>query len=203
MSSACINPVVYGYLNETYRKEFIDIFRKLRSMLFVSLGYLGLVSPATLGLMEKDGEANQNFELNQIIDGRNGNGNGNGGGFGGLGGREDDSDCLERKGTINGGITPQKAGNVDETEDNRRASGTSLTMLTVSRVGDAVAVNFPGSNPNPANAVLNIETIQEEVSDKFITSADLKTEGSRRERELSLKRLKKTLEAEQPRIAYT
>ena len=30
MSSACINPVLYGYLNETFRAEFIQIFQPLR-----------------------------------------------------------------------------------------------------------------------------------------------------------------------------
>ena len=31
MSSACINPILYGYLNETFRKEFIEIAGPLKS----------------------------------------------------------------------------------------------------------------------------------------------------------------------------
>ena len=27
MSSACINPVLYGFLNETFKREFIEIFQ--------------------------------------------------------------------------------------------------------------------------------------------------------------------------------
>ena len=33
MSSACINPILYGYLNETFRKEFTAIAGPLKSCL--------------------------------------------------------------------------------------------------------------------------------------------------------------------------
>ena len=29
MSSACFNPFLYAYLNENFRKEFVDIFAKI------------------------------------------------------------------------------------------------------------------------------------------------------------------------------
>ena len=29
MSSACINPVLYGFLNETFKREFIEISRQI------------------------------------------------------------------------------------------------------------------------------------------------------------------------------
>ena len=33
MSSACINPILYGYLNETFRKEFKEIAAPLKNCL--------------------------------------------------------------------------------------------------------------------------------------------------------------------------
>ena len=35
MSSACINPIVYGYLNETFRAEFKEIGKTLKNALLV------------------------------------------------------------------------------------------------------------------------------------------------------------------------
>lgn len=54
MSSACINPVLYGYLNETFRAEFIEICSPLNRL-----------CPK---FMEKSTEDNNDIEENQPLE---------------------------------------------------------------------------------------------------------------------------------------
>ncbi len=194
MSSACINPVVYGYLNETYRKEFFDIGRSIKHGAVKTLSWIGLMKSEDKGggSLAKRDEANQNLELNCVEDGKCQN------------------NLESQMDSPNYPKASLKPEDNDEPLIIRRSSNTSFTMLTVTttggRVGDtttkvtSVATSSPNGPLNcPAPAFKPIETIHEEVSHGYITSTDLHTDGSVK-RDISLKRLKKALASERPRV---
>jgi hypothetical protein len=172
MSSACINPFVYGYLNETFRKEFIDIGQTVKAKINTITPFLkansSTTKPPSIHVVADTGMPN--YELNLfrdlIVD-------------------------HNTEAVAHAQISPNRETQMKETKfsintngevaGGRRISDASTMANGILTSVTRCSTPSPTDNSPPSGGKrlsLRHEIIPEECSSKAISSCDLETRGS-------------------------